>query len=318
MISSHTLFPSLRTWSWNGISVEVRWRRKVGIYIERQNGSGRFWWNVPRVEKMIPSSSSDRSEAGAILGLFFSSLVVPASESCRLQIFCRSSAPFMMSLLHNLRKPPPPPVKISSAVQDTISFVSRISRWPLILLTNLVVRAPCPSNQLLTSNLNFASVARVPKCGDRSKLWRRLPPSRNTFNSSIFADPACSRPSRYWKFLSIVCDCGYCVPSYLASVFCPPPLILGPWSVVTLHRCSAFWTRNFVWDILILKYIFFARDRWGSKKTFIAGISIAIPAFIMFSVANALARTTCTEKFYLDCATGMPGLEGLLHFPPKS
>ena len=43
----------------------------------------------------------------------------------------------------------------------------------------------------------------------------------------------------------------------------------------------------------IFQVFFFARihDRWGSKKTFIAGISAAIPAFIMFPVANALART---------------------------
>ena len=43
----------------------------------------------------------------------------------------------------------------------------------------------------------------------------------------------------------------------------------------------------------IFQVFFFARihDRWGSKKTFIAGISSVIPAFIMFPVSNALART---------------------------
>ena len=43
----------------------------------------------------------------------------------------------------------------------------------------------------------------------------------------------------------------------------------------------------------IFQVFFFSRvhDRWGSKKTFIAGISTAIPAFVMFPVANALART---------------------------
>jgi hypothetical protein len=43
----------------------------------------------------------------------------------------------------------------------------------------------------------------------------------------------------------------------------------------------------------IFQYFFFAQihDRWGSKMTFIAGISTAIPAFVMFPVANALART---------------------------
>jgi hypothetical protein len=43
----------------------------------------------------------------------------------------------------------------------------------------------------------------------------------------------------------------------------------------------------------LFQVFFFAKihDRWGSKKTFIAGISTAIPAFIMFPIANALART---------------------------
>ena len=43
----------------------------------------------------------------------------------------------------------------------------------------------------------------------------------------------------------------------------------------------------------IFQLFFFAQvhDRWGSKMTFIAGISTVIPAFIMFPVANALART---------------------------
>jgi hypothetical protein len=43
----------------------------------------------------------------------------------------------------------------------------------------------------------------------------------------------------------------------------------------------------------IFQVFFFAKihDRWGSKTTFIAGISTVIPGFIMFPVANALART---------------------------
>ena len=42
-----------------------------------------------------------------------------------------------------------------------------------------------------------------------------------------------------------------------------------------------------------VQVFFFARihDRWGSKKTFIVGISTAIPTFMMFPVINALART---------------------------
>jgi len=43
----------------------------------------------------------------------------------------------------------------------------------------------------------------------------------------------------------------------------------------------------------IFQVFFFARihDRWGSKMTFVVGIASAIPAFLMFPVANALART---------------------------
>jgi len=43
----------------------------------------------------------------------------------------------------------------------------------------------------------------------------------------------------------------------------------------------------------IFQVFFFAKihDRWGSKKTFIAGITTAIPAFILFPVANAWAQT---------------------------
>ena len=43
----------------------------------------------------------------------------------------------------------------------------------------------------------------------------------------------------------------------------------------------------------VFQVFFFARihDRWGSKKSFIAGIASAIPAFVMFPVANSFART---------------------------
>lgn len=43
----------------------------------------------------------------------------------------------------------------------------------------------------------------------------------------------------------------------------------------------------------IFQVFFFARihDRWGSRMTFVAAISTAIPAFLMFPIANALART---------------------------
>jgi Na+/melibiose symporter-like transporter len=43
----------------------------------------------------------------------------------------------------------------------------------------------------------------------------------------------------------------------------------------------------------IFQAFFFSRihDRWGSKKTFIAGVASAIPLFITFPLANAFART---------------------------
>ena len=43
----------------------------------------------------------------------------------------------------------------------------------------------------------------------------------------------------------------------------------------------------------IFQVFFFApiHDHWGSKKTFIAGVAFAMPIFVMFPIANALART---------------------------
>ena len=43
----------------------------------------------------------------------------------------------------------------------------------------------------------------------------------------------------------------------------------------------------------IFQAFFFAQinDRWGSKNTFVAGIAAAIPAYLLFPVANALVRT---------------------------
>ena len=74
-------------------------------------------------------------------------------------------------------------------------------------------------------------------------------------------------------------------------VFLSTPINLGglglsPSSIGTLLSAQGILNGLF-------QAFFFARihDRWGSKKTFIAGISSVIPAFIMFPVANALART---------------------------
>ena len=42
----------------------------------------------------------------------------------------------------------------------------------------------------------------------------------------------------------------------------------------------------------IFSILFFAKihDRWGVKKTFIGGVAFAIPAIVLFPVANTLAR----------------------------
>jgi len=74
-------------------------------------------------------------------------------------------------------------------------------------------------------------------------------------------------------------------------VFLSTPIILGglglpPSSIGTLLSIQGILNGLF-------QVFFFARihDRWGSKNTFMAGISCAIPAFVLFPVANALART---------------------------
>ena len=69
-------------------------------------------------------------------------------------------------------------------------------------------------------------------------------------------------------------------PIHLGGLGLPPPSIGTLFSVQGVSNG-------------IFQVFFFARihDRWGSKKTFIAGIASAIPAFIMFPVANAFART---------------------------
>ena len=74
-------------------------------------------------------------------------------------------------------------------------------------------------------------------------------------------------------------------------VFLSTPINLGGLglpasSIGTLLSCQGIFNG-------IFQVFFFAQihDRWGSKKTFIAGVSTTIPAFIMFPVANALVRT---------------------------
>jgi hypothetical protein len=69
-------------------------------------------------------------------------------------------------------------------------------------------------------------------------------------------------------------------PIHLGGLGLPPP------SIGTLLSIQGI--SNGIFQVFFFAQI---HDRWGSKKTFIAGILNAIPAFIMFPVANALART---------------------------
>ena len=69
-------------------------------------------------------------------------------------------------------------------------------------------------------------------------------------------------------------------PIHLGGLGLPPP------SIGTLLSAQAILGG-------IFQVFFFAQihDRWGSKKTFMVGVASAIPAFVMFPVANAFART---------------------------
>jgi len=76
----------------------------------------------------------------------------------------------------------------------------------------------------------------------------------------------------------------------IQPVFLSTPILLGglglpPSSIGTLLSVQAF--LNGIFSIF-----FFAKihSRWGAKKTFIAGVASAIPATIMFPVANSFAR----------------------------
>ena len=63
----------------------------------------------------------------------------------------------------------------------------------------------------------------------------------------------------------------------------------------------------------IFQALFFARihDRWGSKKTFVVGITSMIPAFFTFPIANALARTQgCSAVVWI--VIGIQTLSGVL------
>jgi MFS family permease len=75
-------------------------------------------------------------------------------------------------------------------------------------------------------------------------------------------------------------------PLFLATPIHLGGLGLPPSSIGTLLSVQAI--SSGIFQVFFFPPI---QNRWGSKKTFIAGISTAIPTFIMFPVANALART---------------------------
>ena len=76
----------------------------------------------------------------------------------------------------------------------------------------------------------------------------------------------------------------------IQPVFLSTPILLGglglpPSSIGTLLSAQGFLNG-------IFSAFFFAKihDRWGAKKTFIAGVASAIPATVMYPVANTFAR----------------------------
>jgi ABC-type anion transport system duplicated permease subunit len=77
----------------------------------------------------------------------------------------------------------------------------------------------------------------------------------------------------------------------IQPVFLSTPILLGglglpPSKIGTLLSVQGF--LNGIFSIF-----FFAKihDRWGAKMTFIAGVASAIPATVMFPIANAFARS---------------------------
>jgi hypothetical protein len=75
-------------------------------------------------------------------------------------------------------------------------------------------------------------------------------------------------------------------PVYLSTPIHLGGLGLPPSKIGTLLSVQGF--LNGIFSIF-----FFAKihNRWGAKKTFIAGVAFAIPATIMFPIANIFART---------------------------
>ena len=77
----------------------------------------------------------------------------------------------------------------------------------------------------------------------------------------------------------------------IQPVFLSTPIILGGLGLPTPFIGALLAGQGILNGMFQLLFFAQIHDRWGSKKTFIAGMSTAFPAFIMFPVANAFART---------------------------
>ena len=98
----------------------------------------------------------------------------------------------------------------------------------------------------------------------------------------------------------------------IQPVFLSTPILLGglglpPSSIGTLLSVQGF--LNGIFSIF-----FFAKihDRWGAKVVFIGGVASAIPAFVMFPVANSLARSQ-GHSIAVWIAIGIQIVAGILH-----
>ena len=108
----------------------------------------------------------------------------------------------------------------------------------------------------------------------------------------------------------------------ILPVFLSTPIRLGglglpPSSIGTILSVQGF--LNGIFSIF-----FFAKihDRWGAKKTFIAGVAAAIPATVMYPTANAFARTQ-GYSIAVWIAIGIQIISAILHNlsfgqPPQS
>jgi hypothetical protein len=77
----------------------------------------------------------------------------------------------------------------------------------------------------------------------------------------------------------------------IQPVFLSTPIDLGGLGLPTSSIGTLLSGQGILYGIFQVFFFTHIHQHWGLKKTFIAGISTAIPAFIMFPVANALART---------------------------